>query len=432
MADNVLGTLFGDIADAIRTKTGDTAKMKPNEFPAKILEIEVGGGSGDAVVWFVTFIGADGTELYRMPVLDGDDCKDPYTRGDIEKPTKESTVSQVFTYNGWALSDGGSADANALKAVTEDKTVYAAFDFEVRTYTITFYDGDTILTSQTLPYGATPSYTPEKSGFSFDGWNPAISTVTGDASYQAKWIEAVTFANGSWEDIMDVVNSGKAATTFKAGDTRAITLTDGTAQTLYILGFDHDDLADGSGKAKMTIGCTTLPYNITVPNGNTSANGGWKSVSSSMKSTLKPQLPSEIRSSVKAVSKLCDGITVSDLSTVSFELFPLSINEMDITRSGSNSFGDSKWVSFYATLGQPYEYFTGIKDSSQYGPKSTGLAKNYFTEKPYYRQRDYSTYADAAGRVAKVQYMTVSSKRSYITQADNVEASGKMTLAFCV
>lgn len=45
MADNVLGTLFGDIANAIRTKTGDTAKMKPSEFPTKILEIEVVGGA---------------------------------------------------------------------------------------------------------------------------------------------------------------------------------------------------------------------------------------------------------------------------------------------------------------------------------------------------------------------------------------------------
>lgn len=46
MADNVLGTLFGDIADAIRAKTGDTATMKPNEFPTKISEIEVGSGGG--------------------------------------------------------------------------------------------------------------------------------------------------------------------------------------------------------------------------------------------------------------------------------------------------------------------------------------------------------------------------------------------------
>lgn len=41
---NVLGELFGDIANAIREKTGDTATMKPAEFPSKISGIEVGGG----------------------------------------------------------------------------------------------------------------------------------------------------------------------------------------------------------------------------------------------------------------------------------------------------------------------------------------------------------------------------------------------------
>jgi hypothetical protein len=46
MAGNVLGVLFADIANAIREKTGDTATMKPNEFPAKISAIEVGGGGG--------------------------------------------------------------------------------------------------------------------------------------------------------------------------------------------------------------------------------------------------------------------------------------------------------------------------------------------------------------------------------------------------
>ncbi|MBE6661620.1 MAG: hypothetical protein E7605_09510, partial [Ruminococcaceae bacterium] len=41
---NVLGTLFGNIANAIREKTGETGTMKPAEFPDKIKEIEVGGG----------------------------------------------------------------------------------------------------------------------------------------------------------------------------------------------------------------------------------------------------------------------------------------------------------------------------------------------------------------------------------------------------
>lgn len=40
MAENVLGTLFGDIADAIRSKTGGTETMKPAEFPEQISNIE--------------------------------------------------------------------------------------------------------------------------------------------------------------------------------------------------------------------------------------------------------------------------------------------------------------------------------------------------------------------------------------------------------
>lgn len=41
---NALGTLFQNIASAIRAKTGDTGTMKPAEFPEKIAAIETGGG----------------------------------------------------------------------------------------------------------------------------------------------------------------------------------------------------------------------------------------------------------------------------------------------------------------------------------------------------------------------------------------------------
>ena len=41
---NVLSTLFGEIANAIREKTGDTATIAPANFPAEIGKIEVGSG----------------------------------------------------------------------------------------------------------------------------------------------------------------------------------------------------------------------------------------------------------------------------------------------------------------------------------------------------------------------------------------------------
>lgn len=48
---NVLGNLFGEIAEAIRAKTGGTDTMKPAEFPAEIAAIPTGGGGGNAGEW---------------------------------------------------------------------------------------------------------------------------------------------------------------------------------------------------------------------------------------------------------------------------------------------------------------------------------------------------------------------------------------------
>lgn len=51
---NVLGTLFSDIANAIRNKTGTTEKMSPNDFPIQINNIVVGGGGSDKQWKFAT------------------------------------------------------------------------------------------------------------------------------------------------------------------------------------------------------------------------------------------------------------------------------------------------------------------------------------------------------------------------------------------
>ncbi len=65
MADNVLGVLFQDIADAIRAKTGGTDTMKPAEFPAQISSIVTGGIVGGDTLKFKdgTFHGNAGTQI---------------------------------------------------------------------------------------------------------------------------------------------------------------------------------------------------------------------------------------------------------------------------------------------------------------------------------------------------------------------------------
>lgn len=51
---NALGTLFGDIANAIRSKTGKEGTMKPIEFPSEILNITVGSSNFRATSGIIT------------------------------------------------------------------------------------------------------------------------------------------------------------------------------------------------------------------------------------------------------------------------------------------------------------------------------------------------------------------------------------------
>lgn len=236
---NVLGELFGNIANAIREKTGDTTTMKPAEFPEKISSIEAGGGSS-AELRYVTFVSYDGSVEYgKKAVAVGDDCADPIARGIFETPTRESDAQYNYTHAGWATEVNGGLDSNALKAVTEDRTVYANYVATVRYYTISFYDGSsttgaTLLTTKSVAYGSEPSYTPTKDGYVFVAWVPELAAVTGEASYYATWKEKAAFATASWEDIIAVAQNGNASSTFAVGDERTeeITYADGTTESI--------------------------------------------------------------------------------------------------------------------------------------------------------------------------------------------------------
>jgi len=175
------------IADAIRAKTGKSGTLTLDQMPGEISSITGGGGGSSAGCVTVTFMNGS-TELFSRPVYIGDDCPDPVAQGRITAPTKESTAQYHYTYYGWGASDGGAADANILKNITGDKTVYAIYTSAVRSYTITYLDDDgSTLKTETLNYGAMPSYVPVKDGYVHEGWEPAATSVTGNATYVAKW-----------------------------------------------------------------------------------------------------------------------------------------------------------------------------------------------------------------------------------------------------
>lgn len=190
-----------------------------------------GSGSSDLDLVYVTFKSYDGAkELHRRAVVKGNTCMCPVTgvMPEMDAPTRESTAQYHFTFAGWATTANGGLDENALKNVTEDRTVYANYIATLREYTISYYDDDgTLLHSEILAYGSTPSYTPEKDGYDFDGWTTTLVAVAGDASYTAKWVpsEVILFSGTCGDNATWTINDSGVLKIVGAGATPDYTVT---------------------------------------------------------------------------------------------------------------------------------------------------------------------------------------------------------------
>ena len=118
-------------------------------------------------------------------------------------PTKESSVSTVYTFAGWALTaDGEVVTDFTIKA---DTTFYAVYTPSTRKYTVKFMDGENQLSSADVDYDAqaTKPADPTKAAdakytYTFAGWaltadGDAVTDfkVTGDVTYYAVYTSVV-------------------------------------------------------------------------------------------------------------------------------------------------------------------------------------------------------------------------------------------------
>ena len=118
-------------------------------------------------------------------------------------PTKESSVSTVYTFAGWALTaDGEVVTDFTIKA---DTTFYAVYTPSTRKYTVKFMDGENQLSSADVDYDAqaTKPADPIKAAdakytYTFAGWaltadGDAVTDfkVTGDVTYYAVYTSVV-------------------------------------------------------------------------------------------------------------------------------------------------------------------------------------------------------------------------------------------------
>ena len=126
-------------------------------------------------------------------------------------PARTSTAQYAYTPIGWnTRTDQQAADPDCVTDVWADRTVYAAYTWTVRTYTITWKNGSTTLETDTdVPYGTMPEYngaTPTQDGRSAIGWEPEVAAVTGNQTYSALFTPKynVYFYNGS--TLLDTVS----------------------------------------------------------------------------------------------------------------------------------------------------------------------------------------------------------------------------------
>ena len=148
--------------------TGDTTYTA--EFNSVLREYTVTWKNGDTV-------------LQSTKVAYG--TKPAYTGA---TPTKAATAQYTYTFKGWTPE---------IVAVTGDTTYTAEFNSVLREYTVTWKNGDTVLATDSVPYGDMPVYsgkTPVKEEtsrytYSFNGWTPEITDVAGNVTYTAVFDE---------------------------------------------------------------------------------------------------------------------------------------------------------------------------------------------------------------------------------------------------
>lgn len=346
MADTnyrILGSTLSSIAEAVRNKTGRNDPMYPTEFAEAINSITGGGGSS-ADVRYVTFMSEDGTEeLCKRAVLPGNDCGDVVALGLVEEQTKEPTNTEIFTRSGYALTAGGEAVPSALKNVTEDRTVYVAFEASTRYYTVRFFDGEELVHTVYAQYGTSVDYTLEdKDGGFFNGWSPAPTNIIADMDCYAQWAEKEKFSTATFARISEICEAGEASDYFAVNDEREIMGISGTTYVLRIVGIEFDNKADGSGKAGLTVAITKKDKVAAcfAPFSRSGYRGiGWAYVSGNsgsesnvryyLRDTFIDDLPSDLQSVIKTVTKNTEigNDSTFSLQTSEDQLFVPSLEE---------------------------------------------------------------------------------------------------------
>ena len=186
--------------------------------------------------------------------------------------TGQLTKAAAKTYTGFA-----SAKAFEQLPIKADSSTVISIYYDRLTYTVTWMNGDTKLTDETLRYGAMPYYkgdTPTKKDtghtYTFTGWSPEPSEVTGNVTYTAQFSDSLNTYNITY-NLNNGTNAPGNPSRYTYGT--AVTLADPT-RTGYTFGgwFTNSDCtgdavtgipADATGDKAFYAKWTANEYTVT-------------------------------------------------------------------------------------------------------------------------------------------------------------------------
>lgn len=278
---------------------------------------------------------------------------------------------------------------NIAKSDGTNETVSFAIPDTAGTYTVKF----TLSDGQEIDAG---NITIDDAEHSYDLKLTLSDGSTINAGTIITPIAVSNFVKLSWAEIAEISEAGNAMDYFAVGDEKTIELSTGEQITLVILGFNHDDLSDGSGKAGITIGMKNLLKKNYRMNAGGTNTGGWEGseMRTSTMATLFSQLPPDLQSVIKQVNKKAtQGNKSSMMITSSDKLFLFSEVEIDGTTSAP-----------YKNEGTQYEYWKTVKDGTVAADRilsnSSGTRYLYWLRSPYIDGSYYFQSIDAAGNIS--------------------------------
>lgn len=199
------------------------------------------------------------------------------------------------------------------------------------------------------------------------------------------------FANNTWENIALACQTGAVPASWEVGDQKTMTI-GGTDYAIDIIGKDHDDYYDGSGKAPLTFQLHDCYGEQYAMNSSATNVGSWSSCAIRrihLPSILK-LMPYEVQVAIQEVKKLTSaGELSTNINPSPDKLFLLS--EVEVRGTTDDSFDGE---------GVQYDYY---KSKSNAIKKLNSTAKLWWLRSPYVGNGVNFCIINGSGNVSHLQ-----------------------------